>query len=552
MCLGPAARIFGRGVVILLISGFAGATLVRFAPGFGVDEEVLDARLSPESIKALEGRHAGEQNPLTFYLNYLRGLLHGDAGQSVVFGQPVALLFEERAPTTLRTVVDGLLIGWVVGSLLAVAGALSRRVAAALAGTLLSGALVCIPAALLATVCLFFRLSPSVAIAAVILPRVYPHVYEQVRSALAKPHVVMARARGVPAARLFWFHIAPGTLMPLTALAGVSVTVALGASIPIEALADSPGIGQLAWARFSRSGRSNPSFDWRYGLRADRRGFDLAPSGKQAIYMTAGRTIAATFLGLTLALSLGADWLAPHDYAMQFRDHANEPPSRNFFLGTDGLGRDRFSRLLYATRASALCAPAAALMAMAIAAAVGLIGGFAGGWVDEVVNGATDLFLSLPWLFALLTLRSLLPLNASSLLSLAATFILLAAVGWASCARVVRAAAISMSTAGPILHARAYGCSGFRLIWRQMLPNLRPILSAQFWILVPVFLLTEANLGMLGLGIAEPMPSLGNMLAELQDYQRIPESPWILAPAVVLVLIVASLHLAVSPKRIWE
>jgi peptide/nickel transport system permease protein len=89
-------------------------------------------------------------------------------------------------------------------------------------------------------------------------------------------------------------------------------------------------------------------------------------------------------------------------------------------------------------------------------------------------------------------------------------------------------------------------------LWRHILPNLRPVLSAQFWILVPVFLLTEANLGLLGLGIMEPVPSLGNMLSELQNYQKIPEAPWILAPAVLLVLVIASLHFVVSGRKTWE
>ena len=264
------------------------------------------------------------------------------------------------------------------------------------------------------------------------------------------------------------------------------------------------------------------------------------------------RTIALSILGLAIALSLGANWLAPHDYATQFRDHASEPPSHSFPLGTDELGRDRFSRLLYGSRISLFCAPVAALIATAIATAVGLVGGYFGGWLDEIASATTDLFLSLPWLFALLTMRALLPLNISPWASLAATFLLLAAVGWASCARVVRASAAAMRSTGAILHTRAYGCGGMRLLWRHMLPNLRPVLSAQFQILVPVFLLTEANLGILGLGIAEPMPSLGNMLAELQNYQRIPESPWILAPAVLLVLVVASLHFMVSGRKVWE
>ena len=96
------------------------------------------------------------------------------------------------------------------------------------------------------------------------------------------------------------------------------------------------------------------------------------------------------------------------------------------------------------------------------------------------------------------------------------------------------------------------GCGGWRLLWFHFLPNLKPVLTAQFWILVPVFLLTEANLGVLGLGVAEPMPSWGNLLSELQNYQRIPEAPWILAPAALLVAVVASLHFAFSGARTWE
>jgi ABC-type dipeptide/oligopeptide/nickel transport system permease subunit len=261
---------------------------------------------------------------------------------------------------------------------------------------------------------------------------------------------------------------------------------------------------------------------------------------------------AVFILLLATLVSLGANWLAPHDYAMQFREHADEPPSRTFLLGTDELGRDRFSRLLHATRVSLLCAPAAALVATVLAAATGLAAGYFGGWVDTVVSGLTDLFLSLPWLFFLLLLRALLPLNISPGISLAATFLSLAGLGWASGGRVVRASTASMRNAGPIRHARAYGCGNLRLLWRHVLPNLRPVIVAQFWILVPVFLLTEANLGVLGLGIMEPLPSLGNMLAELQNYQKIPEAPWILSPAALLILVIGSLHFVVSEKRTWE
>jgi len=268
--------------------------------------------------------------------------------------------------------------------------------------------------------------------------------------------------------------------------------------------------------------------------------------------MRAMRILALSFLGLITLLSLGADIVAPHDCSMQFREHTREGPSRAFPLGTDDLGRDRFSRLLHGSRISLSCAPAAALVAIALGAAIGLAAGLCGGWVDQLTSVVTDLFLSLPWLFAMLTLRALLPLNISPWASIAATFVLLAGVGWAPGARVVRACVIDMRDAGAVLYARGYGCATWRLVWAHILPNLKPALSAQFWILVPVFLLTEANLGALGLGIVEPAPSWGNMLADLQNYQRIPESPWILAPAVLLVLVVGSLHFLVSGSKTWE
>lgn len=264
------------------------------------------------------------------------------------------------------------------------------------------------------------------------------------------------------------------------------------------------------------------------------------------------RIAAICVLALVAVASLGADLLARHDYIEQFRQHANEPPSRNFPLGTDELGRDRLSRLLQGTRISLLCAASAAFLSTSAATVIGLVAGYFGGWVDEMAGAMTDLFLSLPWLFALLTLRALFPLNTSPRVSLAATFLLLAVVGWAPSARVIRATVAGLRNSGSIVQARAYGCSNTRLLCFHILPNLRPVLSAQFWILVPAFILTEANLGVLGLGIDEPEPSWGNMLAQLQNYQRIPEQPWILAPALLVVLVVGSLQFVVSRRNIWK
>jgi len=256
-------------------------------------------------------------------------------------------------------------------------------------------------------------------------------------------------------------------------------------------------------------------------------------------------------MGFLLAVTL-ACWLAPFvapSYAHQFRDEPDAAPSRQHLLGTDDLGRDRFARVLYGTRVSLLLAPAAALLSSLLAVLIGGTAGFLGGWVERVVMAATDLFLSLPWLFLLITVRALLPLNVSPITSVAITFALLGCLGWAAAARVVCADARTLASSDFILLARASGSSGFRLLWKQVVPNLRPIVFAQFWISIPVFILTEANLGVLGLGVAEPLPSWGSLLRELQSYSAITGQPWQFVPLILFVAVVSCFHLALLEQE---
>lgn len=247
-------------------------------------------------------------------------------------------------------------------------------------------------------------------------------------------------------------------------------------------------------------------------------------------------------LAAVVVASLACGFIAP-SYAQQFRDSISAPPSVRFPLGTDDLGRDRLARLLYGTRVSLLLAPAAALLSTLIAALIGGTAGFAGGRWERSVTAGIDLFLSLPWLFLLLAVRALMPLNTSPLTSVAITFLLLGCLGWASPARIVRAGTRTLVDSDFLLEARACGISNSRLIWRHLLPNLRPLLLAQFWLSIPVFILSEANLGLLGLGISEPLPSWGSLLKDLENYTAVLQNPWMLAPVVLLVLVVSSLQL---------
>jgi peptide/nickel transport system permease protein len=263
------------------------------------------------------------------------------------------------------------------------------------------------------------------------------------------------------------------------------------------------------------------------------------------------RGAAIGFLAVVFAASVGANCFAPDSYAQQFRDMPDAAPSSQHWLGTDDLGRDRYSRLLYGTRISLLLAPAAALLSTVLAAAIGGAAGFAGGWLEGGVLAATDLFLSLPWLFLLIMVRALLPLNVSPLASVGITFALLGCLGWAAAARVVCADARALRDSDVVLLARATGSSGPRLLWRHVIPNLRPVLLAQFWISIPVFILTEANLGILGLGVAEPLPSWGSLLRELEGFSSYAAQPWLFAPLVLLVLTVSSFHVALNRREVW-
>ena len=260
------------------------------------------------------------------------------------------------------------------------------------------------------------------------------------------------------------------------------------------------------------------------------------------------RRAAIAVLSVICLASLAASWLAPSGYARQHRDSTNARPSRAFPLGTDELGRDSLARLLYGSRVSLALAPAAAALATLIAAIAGLSAGCLGGWIDAGVMRVTDLVLSVPWLFLLLTVRAVLPLNVPPAGSVGITFLLLGLLGWAGPARVLRSAARDLEARDFMIQARARGCHPFRILTRHVLPALRPILAAQFWTSVPVFILSEANLGFLGLGVAEPLPSWGNLIAGLQNLDAVASGPWRLAPLLLLVVVMSCFHLLVSPE----
>lgn len=230
----------------LVASGLLCATLVRFAPGSSVDERELDPRLSSGSIAAIRQAHE-KQKLLDFYARYVKGALRGDFGDSDVFQQPISKLIQDRWSTTAENIGFGLAIAWPVVLAIAFLNVtLQRKVLdvtfSALAGTLLS-----IPAAVVALFVAMSQKPASFAIAITVLPVLYRYTRDVLDNSWNRPWIMAAFSRGVGRVQVLLFHVVAVAAPQLIALAGISLTLAFSAAVPIEVLSDSPGLGQLAW-----------------------------------------------------------------------------------------------------------------------------------------------------------------------------------------------------------------------------------------------------------------------------------------------------------------
>jgi peptide/nickel transport system permease protein len=241
------AKHAARILIILLLGGFLGATLVRLAPGFGSDEEELDSRLSQQSIQALRQSRASDRSLGQFYLHYWNRLLHGDLGTSRTLQQPVGRLLAERFPETLKSVGLGLLLGWTLGLAMAIVAVMSRSWFVDLFTSLAAGVLLCVPAAVLALLFVIAQAPGRLVLGLVVFPKIFRYARNLLERSASLPHVLTARAKGLGSFRVFLWHVLPVAAPQLLALAGVSVSLAFAAAIPVEVLCDLPGIGQLAW-----------------------------------------------------------------------------------------------------------------------------------------------------------------------------------------------------------------------------------------------------------------------------------------------------------------
>lgn len=230
-----------------LLGGLLCATMVRLAPGFDADETQLDPHLSSASIAAARQARIRQHDVLAFYIHFVRGMAHGDLGSSLSLQQPVGTLLRDRSPLTLKLIVLGVLLSWASSAALALGASWLRLSACDAIAALISGTLLCLPAAVLALLSVLWRIPAAFAIALIVFPRDFRYARNLLAKAYSLPHIITARAKGLHEFRILLFHIIPSVAPQLLALAGVSVSLAIGAAIPVEALSGLAGVGQLAW-----------------------------------------------------------------------------------------------------------------------------------------------------------------------------------------------------------------------------------------------------------------------------------------------------------------
>ena len=270
--------------------------------------------------------------------------------------------------------------------------------------------------------------------------------------------------------------------------------------------------------------------------------------------MTPAGRIAASALAIVYAVAMAATWLAPHDPAAQFRDSPWLPPgSPGFLVGTDGLGRDQWSRLLAGAQRSLLAGTLAAGIAISIGGVLGGLAALSRGWRGALILRAADLTLAVPWTYALLAMRALLPLDIPPDRVFWIVMALLGAVGWPRAARLAHAVALSIRDRDYVLASRGFGATPAYILRNHFVPEMLPALGVHFVLATPQYVLAEATLTFLGLGFSDTHPSWGNLLAAAAKLDAIMNYSWTAIPFLALAAVMLCYHaVGVSLSHRWK
>ena len=272
---------------------------------------------------------------------------------------------------------------------------------------------------------------------------------------------------------------------------------------PSEIEAVQPELAEMAVTSFEAAGLTLAALPlWRLVLRRFLR---------HRIAMAS--LIVLVLIGLACAL---APLISPKEFTEQDTSHIfSRPGEAGFLLGSDSLGRDQLTRLLYGGRISLLVGVSVALASGAVGTFIGAVTGYFGGRIDAVLMRVTDLFLAIPFLVFLILMAKLLGGSVFDIV------LILSLIAWMPLARIVRGLFLSLKEKEFVEAARSIGASNRRIILRHMLPNAMGPIIVNLTLAVAAAILAESALSFLGYGVQPPTPTWGNMLAESQDFTRI-------------------------------
>lgn len=240
----------------------------------------------------------------------------------------------------------------------------------------------------------------------------------------------------------------------------------------------------------------------------------------------------------------GSPYRLAGTFALRTHLFGTDSPGRLFLLGTDGYGRDQFSRLLYGGQISLAAGWIAAGLSILFGGIIGSLAGFYGGWLDDVLMRGGELFLALPWLYLLFAVRAALPLEVAQWQVFLLLIAVIGLIGWARPARLIRGIVLSAKERNFVTAARALGASDAYLLRKHILPQTYGVMLTQMTLLVPQYILAEVTLTFLGLGVSEPMASWGTLLSSLQQYYVLVSYWWMFLPALLLIPVFLSYYAA--------
>ena len=265
---------------------------------------------------------------------------------------------------------------------------------------------------------------------------------------------------------------------------------------------------------------------------------ELSP-GRRALRRLVRRRGAMVGLAVVVAfvlIALLAPYLAPHDPLATSWSAIRKAPSEAYLFGTDELGRDVFSRVIWGARASLLAGLVSVCISLALGVPIGLAAGYLGGWIDALISRITDAMLACPFLILAIALAAFLGpslTNAMIAIGISATPVFI---------RLTRAQVLAVKVEDYVEAARALGNPHLRIAWRHVLPNVVAPLIVQATLAIAAAIIAEASLSFLGLGQQPPAPSWGSMLNTAKNY--LDQAPWMaIWPGVSIFLVVLSFNL---------